>query len=227
MATLACGRENSAASGSSPASPVTAATKAPMRMARPKPPESTTPFSLRTGKNSGVRLTDASDSSAMARRVSWTVAPDCAAATAAAQESSSTVRMVPLTGLRTAWKATATERCMAAAMASASTSSTPSKPSHRPRRIWLVMTPELPRAPMSEPWVTALHRALESAPMGSALTSLATDSMVSDMLVPVSPSGTGKTLRRLTSSLRSASAAAADAMQTRSSVMFMCCWSLA
>ena len=28
-------------------------------------------------------------------------------------------------------------------------------PSHRPRRIWLRMTPELPRAPMSDPWVIA------------------------------------------------------------------------
>ena len=38
--------------------------------------------------------------------------------------------------------------------------------------------------------------------MGSLARLATTDSNVSDMFVPVSPSGTGKTLRRLTSSLR-------------------------
>ena len=52
------------------------------------------------------------------------------------------------------------------------------------------MTPELPRAPMSEPWLTAAHTAAISAPFGSG-SSATTDSKVNAMFVPVSPSGTG------------------------------------
>ncbi len=43
-------------------------------------------------------------------------------------------------------------------------------------------------------------------------------SMVSDMFVPVSPSGTGKTLSRLTSSLRALRALLAAAMAFRTSL---------
>ena len=60
------------------------------------------------------------------------------------------------------------------------------------------MTPELPRAPMSEPWLIALHVAAMSPP--AVAISATTDSRVSAMLVPVSPSGTGYTLRRLMAS---------------------------
>ena len=45
-------------SETSPALPLRAFTKASMKVARPKAPESTTPFSLRTGSRSGVRATD-------------------------------------------------------------------------------------------------------------------------------------------------------------------------
>ena len=67
------------------------------------------------------------------------------------------------------------------------------------------MTPELPRAPMSAPVVMARRTSARSAPMGSAARLSTTEASVSDMLVPVSPSGTGNTLRRLISSLRSSS----------------------
>ena len=52
--------------------------------------------------------------------------------------------------------------------------------------------------------------------MGRFATLLTTDWMVSDMFVPVSPSGTGNTFRRFTSSLRSPRtlAAAATAFST-------------
>ena len=59
---------------------------------------------------------------------------------------------------------------------------------------------------MSEPWVIAWQTAAVSEPSGSFETSSTTTSIVSDMLVPVSPSGTGNTLSLLTSSLRSLSA---------------------
>lgn len=101
-------------------------------------------------------------------------------------------------------------------MDSTSNSSKPWLPSHRPRRIWEVMTPELPRAPMRAPVVTALRMSAPEAPMGRFATLLTTDWMVSDMFVPVSPSGTGNTFRRFTSSLRSSRtlAAAATAFST-------------
>ena len=89
------------------------------------------------------------------------------------------------------------------------------RPSATPRRIWLVMTPELPRAPMSEPWVMALAMSSMEASAGSASTSPTTVLSVSDMLVPVSPSGTGKTLSLLMSSALSATTFAAMGKQVR------------
>ena len=60
--------------------------------------------------------------------------------------------------------------------------------SARPRRIWLRITPELPRAPMSDPCAIAW----QTSGMASAEpSSCTTDSRVSVMFVPVSPSGTG------------------------------------
>src|SRR5579859_3175680 len=61
------------------------------------------------------------------------------------------------------------------------------------------MTPELPRAPIRLPWA-ARAAILLTSEAAEPLTSSTADSRVSSMLVPVSPSGTGKTLRRLTSS---------------------------
>src|SRR5450759_620038 len=76
------------------------------------------------------------------------------------------------------------------------------------------MTPELPRAPMSDPWVTAWQTSPSGASSPSLAISTTTASIVSDMLVPVSPSGTGNTLSLLTSSLRSLSAEAAASIRT-------------
>ena len=135
---------------------------------------------------------------------------------AAAALSRNTVRMVPSTGLRTAWNATSTAEENAASMPAAS-SFWPTLPSHRPRKICEVMTPELPRAPMSAPVVIALRISAPSAPMGSCARFSTTVSNVSDMFVPVSPSGTGKTLRRLISSFRSLKVLLAAAMALRRS----------
>ncbi len=54
-----------------------------------------------------------------------------------------------------------------------------------------------------------------SASAGRAESSLVTEESVSDMLVPVSPSGTGKTLSLLISSALSETAAAAIGKQVR------------
>ena len=72
---------------------------------------------------------------------------------ALAETSRRTVRIVPSTGLRTALKATFTPRRSAWATSPGVACSgflASQRPSAMPRRIWLVMTPELPRAPMSE-----------------------------------------------------------------------------
>ena len=61
------------------------------------------------------------------------------------------------------------------------------------------MTPELPRAPISDPWLMAWQTVVMSAsetlatPIFAAAWSISasTDSSVSAMFVPVSPSGTG------------------------------------
>ncbi len=52
------------------------------------------------------------------------------------------------------------------------------------------MTPEFPRAPISEPWAMALEVTAISG-WSNLSSSAITDSMVRAMLVPVSPSGTG------------------------------------
>ncbi len=112
--------------------------------------------------------------------------------------------MVPSTGLRTAWKATFLPWRQAAASSGRVIGSflASTKPSATPRRIWLVMTPELPRAPMREPWVMALATCSMEALAGRASTSPTTVLRVRLILVPVSPSGTGNTLSLLISSAR-------------------------
>ncbi len=68
---------------------------------------------------------------------------------------------------------------------------------------------------MSAPVVMALRTSCALAPMARLATLPTTLWMVSDMFVPVSPSGTGNTFRRLTSSLRSSSVLAAAATAFR------------
>ena len=185
-------------------------------MANPKAPESTTPFSFRTGSRSGVRATDWYASTTMASSASSAENFFFSHSSALVETSRRTVRIVPSMGLRTAWKATLTARRKAKAMlADVIGSSAETRPSATPRRICEVMTPELPRAPIREPCVMAPAMASMSASAGRAESSLVTEASVSDMLVPVSPSGTGKTLSLLISSALSETAAAAIGKQVR------------
>ena len=99
------------------------------------------------------------------------------------------MRIVPSTGFITAAYAPLVAAVNAAATVAASAASTRENSSLMPRRICDRITPELPRAPISEPWLTALQ---VGAIAGSASSSsVITDSSVRAMLVPVSPSGTG------------------------------------
>ncbi len=165
-----------------------------------------------------MRCTEAYASDTTASSASLVLRPSAAQAEATCAVSYSTVRMVPSTGLRTAWNATSTARLNDAAIDPASKRSQSSLPSQRPRRICEVMTPELPRAPMSAPDTMAFLTSARPASAGSAFRPATTLSSVSDMFVPVSPSGTGKTLSLLISSLRLESSAEAWAIALTMSV---------
>src|SRR3989304_2035934 len=84
-----------------------------------------------------------------------------------------------------------------------------------PRTICESITPELPRAPMSAP--CDIHDIILPAPSsGQLCASSMTARMVRCMFVPVSPSGTGKTLIALTEAACFCSQAAAAANISRS-----------
>ena len=82
-----------------------------------------------------------------------------------------TVRIVPSTGLPTAPYAVWVPRVRAFARSRPLKRRFPARPSAIPRRIWLVITPELPRAPISAPWLTAaaIRSAGASRPTGLRL----------------------------------------------------------
>jgi hypothetical protein len=114
------------------------------------------------------------------------------------------VRIVPSTGRMTAWYAASLADRRARARVGPSQPPAWSMTVTRPRSTWDRMTPELPRAPISDPWLIALHTEARSSPAASSASHTAM--RVSDMLVPVSPSGTGYTLSRLMGSRWAASA---------------------
>src|SRR5512146_1759184 len=71
------------------------------------------------------------------------------------------------------------------------------RPRANPRHSWERITPELPRAPIRAPFATmAAMRPTCRSP--ESLISFQAEVMVSDMFVPVSPSGTGNTLSAFT-----------------------------
>ena len=76
------------------------------------------------------------------------VAPLSRAPSAASAAQRTTVRIVPSTGRITAWYAASAAVRSAVVTSAAATCSTPRNVSARPRRIWLRITPELPRAPI-------------------------------------------------------------------------------
>ena len=88
-----------------------------------------------------------------------------------------------------------------------------------PRTIWLRITPELPRAPISAARATSRtisgRRGSPSALRSSLSSSSSTWRMVSAMLSPVSPSATGNTLRSLISLRRSSRWASATPTRWR------------
>ena len=167
----------------------------------PAPPASTTPASFNTGNNSGVLANAARPASRATRNMPTKLSPLPAAATAASAVSRTTVRMVPSIGFNTA-SYEATLAAFNAAATSGALATPPATPRNLltiPRITWLRITPLFPRAPINDPWAMASH----VPPMSTAApsSSFTTASRVRAMLVPVSPSGTGYTFRRLMPSM--------------------------
>ena len=113
-----------------------------------------------------------------------------AAMTAASADSRMTVRIVPSTGLATAPYAVRAPSDRAWARSSPLNRRFPPRPSAMPRKIWLVMTPELPRAPISAPKLIAAAIRSAGSPATDSASSRAART-VAAMFDPVSPSGTG------------------------------------
>ena len=118
------------------------------------------------------------------------------ASTPASYAIRATVRIVPSAGFVTALYAASMPIPRAAAIFLPFTSSTSFKPCAKPLKRIEVITPELPRAPLSiaEAAVFATSPALSASQSSRAFAAAIT---VIDIFVPVSPSGTGKILRSL------------------------------
>src|SRR5579875_3884979 len=99
------------------------------------------------------------------------------------------------------------DSCMALARSVAVKVAFLSRPCARPRSVCERMTPELPRAPNSAPCASFAAITPAAVSLLAAMSRVAA-CIVLDMLEPVSPSGTGKTLRALMASLCSSSHAA-------------------
>ena len=111
-----------------------------------------------------------------------------------------TVRIVPSFGFITALYAVSVPRLNALARVVVVITSTVFISFVKPRNNWERITPELPLAPLKEPDEIALARD-SIVGFSIAATSLAAESIVIVILVPVSPSGTGNTFSSLIHSL--------------------------
>ena len=164
---------------------------------RPCPPESTTPACFKTGNISGVCSNTSSAylmTSSKKTVKSWH--PSSASSRALWLAPFATVRMVPSLGFITALYAVSTAFSLASARSATVSSSNSLIDLVKPLKSWDKITPEFPRAPRKEPEEIALQMdAISISP--SADTSLAAAMMVKVILVPVSPSGTGKTFKSL------------------------------
>ncbi len=212
-----CGTSPSAPAGRSSRTACSASTT----RTSPAPPASTTPASRSSGSCSGVRArARCAASSAASTTTRTSCAPSSTAPRAPTAAARATVRMVPSTGAASAShalreadsKASATSRGPATSTSGATASASP-------RVSWARMTPELPRAARSMP------RAMRASPSRSrsvppplskrTRTCSSAPSRVRYMLVPVSPSATGKTLSASTCSRAAASDSRAVTAQRR------------
>ena len=161
----------------------------------PLPPASTTPAFLSTGRIFGVSARAAfAPSRPVSNTLTASVSPSFTALRAYSDAVRITVRIVPSVGFMTALYAEELPCSSAEAIAAPSASSRPLSPLEIPRNMSERITPELPLAPRSRPEATQLATAETLSLSSLTLTSREALVMVMDIFVPVSPSGTGKTL---------------------------------
>ncbi len=175
---------------------------------RPAAPASTTPFLASTSSWPVVRASAFLASSAA--RAAITARSPGRSRTAEAAVAS-TLSTVPSTGRDTAAVASS-----AALARPARRSPAPRSTSASPRSAWLTITPELPRAPRSAPCAKARHAVSGSALGGRSSRASAAARRVRWRLVPVSPSGIGKTFSASMSPRAAPSASAERRAHARS-----------
>ena len=105
-----------------------------------------------------------------------------------------TVKIVPSTGRITALYATVVPLVNASLKSATVKTVLPFKEAAKPRKIWEVITPLLPRAPINKPRenVEAIEDTSSSLRANISFAPLVS---VKFMFMPVSPSGTGKTFK--------------------------------
>ena len=189
----AAAASGSVVAGSRPSSPATAPRTS---STRPAAPASTTPASRRTGSISRVASTVASPASSTS--ASWRSTGSPAACSARSAIARIAVSIVPSTGWRTApYAASDAPRNARATAGAVITPASALSDSAKPRIIWERITPLLPRAPISAALLAARAIAAGDEPSGTSASPSARRPAVSARLLPVSPSGTGYTLRSL------------------------------
>ena len=172
------------------------------RSTKPWPPASTTPAAFSAGNWLGVLASETCAASRPCRTSAWmSRTPSATRRESSFEKSSSTVGSVPCTGFDIAVQAAAAPDSAAWASVSAVSMRRPATASRKPWKYCAMIAPELPRAPSSAASATW---SIRSSTRRSGLVAVASRMVlkVNAMLVPVSPSGTGKTLMRLRYSRR-------------------------
>ena len=181
----------------------------------PCPPASTTPASRSTASIVGVLETALSASSPTRPSISPIDCPSDSDSAAARAIQSITVSIVPSTGSATALYAAVLASARAFDNSAVPSVSEPSRPTASPLKNWERMMPLLPLASIiAARDITAAASPAERPPEPSS--AFTTASSVRNMFVPVSPSGTGKTLSELMTSTLALSRSAAKPMYSRS-----------
>ena len=140
---------------------------------------------------------------------------DASASAAARAIQSITVSIVPSTGSATALYEAVLASASALVISEVPSVSEPSRPTARPLKNWERMMPLLPLASiMAARDMTADASPAEPAPDPSS--AFTTASSVRNMFVPVSPSGTGNTLRELSTATLAFRRSAAKPTYSRS-----------
>jgi len=211
--------------GATSSSPRKAASIPSSATTQPRPPASTTPAFFRTGFWLTVF---AKATFASSKAAAWTTSKQVfflAVFSALAAARRATVKIVPSAGFITALYAASTPSCSAWAHSRPLQISSPFSFREMPRNNRDRITPELPRAPRSIAFA-AISAAFSKVGSATPRRSAAAVLMVMDILVPVSPSGTGNTFSSFNFCLLISIAAAAFSISLRKSPPLIVCFNV-